>query len=131
MATALTLFGGLLLAVAAILCVPAMVLLVQVIAGKRTLSKAVQSGYRPSVAVLMPAHNESAGIAAALATVMPQICPGDRILVVADNCSDDTAAVATACGAEVIAVLTCSAAVRATPWTSAFAISRQIRRNWC
>ena len=103
MATALALVGGLLLAATAILCVPTLVLLVQVIAGKRSLSNAVPSGIRPSLAVLMPAHNEAAGIAAALATLMPQICPGDRMLVVADNCSDDTAAVAIACGAEVIA----------------------------
>ena len=56
---------------------------------------------RPRVAVLMPAHNEAAGIADALGTVRPQLRPGDRLLVVADNCSDDTAAIARAAGAEV------------------------------
>jgi cellulose synthase/poly-beta-1,6-N-acetylglucosamine synthase-like glycosyltransferase len=62
----------------------------------------LQAGSRPSVAVLMPAHNESAGIAAALRSVLPQMAAGDRVLVVADNCSDDTAAVAAAAGAEVV-----------------------------
>src|SRR5205085_6347229 len=57
---------------------------------------------RPRVAVLMPAHNEAAGIAASLATVTPQLVAGDRLLVVADNCVDDTAAVAAAAGAEVV-----------------------------
>jgi cellulose synthase/poly-beta-1,6-N-acetylglucosamine synthase-like glycosyltransferase len=54
------------------------------------------------VAVLVPAHNEAAGIAAALATVLPQLRLNDRLLVVADNCTDDTAGVARAAGAEVL-----------------------------
>jgi glycosyltransferase involved in cell wall biosynthesis len=52
--------------------------------------------------VLVPAHDEEGGIAAALATVVPQLAPGDRLLVVADNCSDGTAAAARAAGAEVV-----------------------------
>ena len=56
---------------------------------------------RPRAAVLMPAHNEAAGIADALDAVRPQLRSDDRLLVVADNCSDDTAAVAAAAGAEV------------------------------
>jgi len=57
---------------------------------------------RSSLVVLVPAHNEAAGIAAALASVLPQLVPGDRLLVVADNCSDDTAAAARSAGAEVV-----------------------------
>ncbi|MBY0579677.1 MAG: glycosyltransferase family 2 protein [Burkholderiales bacterium] len=57
---------------------------------------------RPSLAVLMPAHNESAVIAETLASVMPQMAEGDRLLLVADNCSDDTAAIARASGAQVL-----------------------------
>jgi cellulose synthase/poly-beta-1,6-N-acetylglucosamine synthase-like glycosyltransferase len=57
---------------------------------------------RPSLVVLVPAHNEEAGIAEALATVSPQLAPGDRLLVVADNCADATAAVARAAGAQVV-----------------------------
>ena len=57
---------------------------------------------RRSLAVLVPAHNEEGGIAAALATVLPQLRAGDRLLVVADNCADATAAAARAAGAEVI-----------------------------
>jgi cellulose synthase/poly-beta-1,6-N-acetylglucosamine synthase-like glycosyltransferase len=54
------------------------------------------------VAVLVPAHNEAAGIDATLRSVQAQLRAGDRMLVVADNCSDDTAAVARRAGAEVI-----------------------------
>jgi cellulose synthase/poly-beta-1,6-N-acetylglucosamine synthase-like glycosyltransferase len=103
MATILTLIGMLLLAIATVLGVPVLVLLVQIIAGRRPVQAQTPKGRRPNVAVLMPAHNEAAGIAAALATVVPQLQPDDRLLVVADNCSDDTAVVAAACGAQVIA----------------------------
>jgi len=54
------------------------------------------------LAVLMPAHDEAADIAATIGSVLPQLGPRDRLLVVADNCSDDTAALARAAGAEVI-----------------------------
>ncbi len=57
---------------------------------------------RPRIAVLVPAHDEAAGIAASLATILPQLAPGDRLLVVADNCSDDTAGIAAMAGAEAI-----------------------------
>jgi len=59
-------------------------------------------GRRASLAVLVPAHNEESGIAATLAAVRAQLASGDRLLVVADNCSDATADVARAAGAEVI-----------------------------
>jgi len=57
---------------------------------------------RPRTAVLVPAHDEAAGIADTLRSIAPQLAPGDRLLVVADNCSDNTAAIAGAAGAEVI-----------------------------
>ncbi len=57
---------------------------------------------RARIAVLVPARNESAGIAATLADIKTQLLPSDRLLVVADNCVDDTAALARAAGAEVV-----------------------------
>lgn len=57
---------------------------------------------RPGVAVLVPAHEEASGIAAALDSVRRQLTGADRLVVVADNCSDDTAAVAARAGAEVV-----------------------------
>jgi cellulose synthase/poly-beta-1,6-N-acetylglucosamine synthase-like glycosyltransferase len=55
-----------------------------------------------SVTVLVPAHNEADGIGRTVQSVLPQLQPGDRLLVVADNCSDHTAQVARGLGAEVI-----------------------------
>lgn len=57
---------------------------------------------RPRTAVLIPAHNEAAGIAPTVTGLRAQLGPADRLIVIADNCSDDTAAVARAAGAEVI-----------------------------
>jgi cellulose synthase/poly-beta-1,6-N-acetylglucosamine synthase-like glycosyltransferase len=56
----------------------------------------------PRVAVLVPAHNEDAGLLPTLADIKAQMHVSDRLLVVADNCTDDTTAVAAAMGANVI-----------------------------
>jgi cellulose synthase/poly-beta-1,6-N-acetylglucosamine synthase-like glycosyltransferase len=54
---------------------------------------------RRRVVVLIPAHNEAAGIAATVRTVLAQTRPADLALVVADNCSDDTEQLAREAGA--------------------------------
>jgi cellulose synthase/poly-beta-1,6-N-acetylglucosamine synthase-like glycosyltransferase len=55
-----------------------------------------------ALAVLIPAHDEAVVIGQTLAKLECVIPPGTRILVVADNCSDATAAIARDCGAQVI-----------------------------
>lgn len=59
-------------------------------------------GPRQRLAVLMPAHNEASTIAGTLRSIIPQLNETDRVLVVADNCADDTAAIASSEGADVI-----------------------------
>jgi glycosyltransferase involved in cell wall biosynthesis len=59
-------------------------------------------GRRQRVAVLVPAHNESAGLLPTLADIKAQLQASDRLLVIADNCTDDTASVAATAGADVI-----------------------------
>lgn len=56
----------------------------------------------PPFTVLMPAHDEADGIARSVHAVMAQLRPRDMLVVVADNCSDDTAAIARSLGATVI-----------------------------
>jgi len=51
-------------------------------------------------ALLVPAHDEAASIAATVEALLTA-APGARILVVADNCRDATASLARAAGAEV------------------------------
>lgn len=62
----------------------------------------VSTGPRPRCVVLVPAHNEAAGIERTLRTVVPQLDTGDSVLVVADNCTDQTAGVVRAAGCGVV-----------------------------
>ncbi|MBJ7898898.1 MAG: glycosyltransferase [Cyanobacteria bacterium RI_101] len=52
--------------------------------------------------VLVPAHNEALVIAQTLDSLLTQIPLPENIVVVADNCADDTAAIARSYGATVI-----------------------------
>ncbi len=54
------------------------------------------------LAVVVPAHNEGHGIVPTLQDIVRQMTDGDRLVVVADNCTDDTAEVAHAHGAQVL-----------------------------
>lgn len=82
---------------------PVAVLTVQVLAALPSGRPAeMPAGRRPSIVVLVPAHNEALMIVHTLRSVMGHLTPGDRLLVVADNCSDDTARIAAAAGAEVV-----------------------------
>ena len=54
-----------------------------------------------TVTVLIPAHDEAASIGATLSSLAGQQPAPDRGIVVADNCTDDTSAIARAHGAEV------------------------------
>lgn len=60
-----------------------------------------EEGRRPRIAVITPAHDEASVIAETLRSILPQLGESDRLLVVADNCSDGTAAIAAAEGAAV------------------------------
>jgi cellulose synthase/poly-beta-1,6-N-acetylglucosamine synthase-like glycosyltransferase len=82
---------------------PVSVLLMQVLTAlfARRASSA-PAGRRPAIAVLVPAHDEASVIAETLRSINPQLGAGDRLLVVADNCSDATADLAIASGAEVV-----------------------------
>lgn len=54
-----------------------------------------------TITALIPAHNEEASLAATIASLRAQTAPPERIIVVADNCTDGTARVAVQAGAEV------------------------------
>jgi cellulose synthase/poly-beta-1,6-N-acetylglucosamine synthase-like glycosyltransferase len=54
------------------------------------------------VTVMVPAHDEQRSITETLVGIMAELPRGGRVLVVADNCSDDTALLARRAGAEVI-----------------------------
>lgn len=86
------------------LLIPVVVLFVECSAAwlpaRSSKSQSPQS--RPSVAVLIPAHNEASGIQQTLLAVLQDLASADRLIVVADNCEDDTAIVARTTGAIVV-----------------------------
>ncbi|WP_434811357.1 glycosyltransferase family 2 protein [Microbacterium sp. bgisy189] len=70
----------------------------------RTIMAATRGVYagEVTVTVLIPAHNEEKSLPITLASLKAQSTPPDRILVVADNCTDGTVQVARDAGADVI-----------------------------
>ncbi len=63
----------------------------------------ISAGERPAKhRRLVPAHNEALVILRTLTSLAPQLLPGDRVVVIADNCSDATAQLATQAGAMVL-----------------------------
>lgn len=57
---------------------------------------------RPKITVIIPAYNEEALIASCIASIQPQLTSADKILVIADNCNDSTAAIAQKMNVQVI-----------------------------
>ena len=55
-----------------------------------------------SVSIVIPAHNEEHHIAQTVRTIRQQLRPSDEILVIADNCTDNTAKLAQSAGARVV-----------------------------
>lgn len=91
------------------LTLPVLVLLVQVIASLFSLKriKPSQVSYANiSVAVIVPAHNESLGIATTILSILPQLESSNplqnQLIVVADNCTDDTVEISRQLGAIAI-----------------------------
>jgi cellulose synthase/poly-beta-1,6-N-acetylglucosamine synthase-like glycosyltransferase len=101
---AILLFEIVLFAIALGLLVPIAILFIECSAAffpsRRVAWDAIAS--RPRVDVLVPAHNEVLGIGTTLKTLLPQLTAQDRLVVIADNCNDETAAVARTFGATVL-----------------------------
>lgn len=97
-----SLLGVVLGLVVLLFAVPVLTFAVEIAAACLPARRRAGATLRPAVAMLVPAHNESSGIGDTLRNLRSQMRPGDRLLVVADNCSDDTAERARAEGAEVI-----------------------------
>lgn len=92
------------LALILFVALPVLVLFVQACFASASSKQEEVAVSRPRIAVLVPAHNEALGIAATITLIRSQLLEehGDRIVVVADNCSDATASIAVAAGATVL-----------------------------
>jgi len=91
----------LLVVLSALLFVPAFVYFFEcmVAALSRPGGRPQPGNTRPAVTVVMPAHNEEGTVGDTVAHVLSQLEENDRLIVIADNCSDETAAEATNAGA--------------------------------
>ena len=87
---------------AAVLWLPSFVLFVECLGARTVRERPVVTAPRPRIAILVPAHDEESGITATLVPLRKGLAEGDRLVGVADNCSDATARVAAEAGAEVI-----------------------------
>ncbi|QTH20869.1 glycosyltransferase [Rhizorhabdus wittichii] len=88
--------------IVALPAVATLVLAIELAAAQASLRPPPAPRDDPRIAIVIPAHDEAAGIAAAVTAARAAAPPGARLLVVADNCADDTAARARAAGAEAI-----------------------------
>jgi len=68
------------------------------------IDKTQKSIKLPKLAIVMPSHNEAAGIAACIANIQTSLkqTTGCELVVIADNCNDDTAEIAVTSGARVL-----------------------------
>jgi cellulose synthase/poly-beta-1,6-N-acetylglucosamine synthase-like glycosyltransferase len=74
----------------------------EVLFGLRSTRRVDIHGTPPRTVILMPAHNEATNIGSTLDRLIAALSENARILVVADNCTDDTAKFARAKGVDVI-----------------------------
>lgn len=98
----LAVLGG---AVLAVVTVPVSVFVTEILVAlwpRRRPSMPESSAPLQAYAVLVPAHNEGEHLIHTLSTLLATPDPVRRVLVVADNCTDDTAAVARSLGVEVV-----------------------------
>jgi cellulose synthase/poly-beta-1,6-N-acetylglucosamine synthase-like glycosyltransferase len=98
-----TLLTGALAVLSMIFLLSAVLLALQAVAALilRHRERPVFGDRSPRLAVVIPAHNESRTIQHTINSVKPHLPAGGRLVVVADNCTDSTAEMALAAGADV------------------------------
>lgn len=87
----------------------------------------MEAGGRENIAVVIPAYNEEAVIEATLASVFAQSVPSVAAIVIADNCTDATVALARAAGATVLERT--DAEKRGKGWALAWAFEKLLRET--
>ncbi len=104
MSQSLTLFMSVILyGVVLILFIPTILFFLEcILALLPEPKKLEQQIARPTITVLIPAHNENKVIGKTLKVLVPQLTEQDQLVVVADNCTDNTAELARQFGVTVI-----------------------------
>jgi glycosyltransferase involved in cell wall biosynthesis len=102
MSIMIELANSLLVLLAFLILTQVLLLFAQISASNFCAPEAVSVAKCPRIAVVVPAHDESAVIGRAIGSIRAQLPPAGRLLVVADNCTDNTARLAMTLGAEVV-----------------------------
>lgn len=84
------------------MAIPVAVLALECLVGALPSFRRNPGNNAPPYIVLMPAHDEAAGIAKSVTDVLAQLRACDRLVVVADNCTDNSGEIAERLGATVI-----------------------------
>ena len=99
-----TIFDLIFYIAAAIVLIPCAVFFLECLAAfiSGSSDDGLEANERPQTTVLIPAHNEAAQIKEVLETLLPQMAESDRVVVIADNCHDNTAELARSVGVTVL-----------------------------
>lgn len=99
-----TLVDSLFFTVGIIVLIPCLVLFVECLAAFVSSSSSLnlENIERPNTTILIPAHNEAEQIKEVIEGLQTQLTGQDNIIVIADNCHDNTAELARATGVKVL-----------------------------
>lgn len=82
---------------------PSLLIFVEFLLGQKQLrARPDNSGARKPCTVLIPAHNEELVIEQTLLQLGEELSPGDRVVVIADNCTDRTVSICESLGVEAL-----------------------------
>ena len=99
-----TVYNIILIMVGIIILIPCLVFFLECLAAFVSSSSNldIDSTQRPQTTVLIPAHNEAEQIEEVIEVLLPQLTEQDHVIIIADNCHDNTAELARATGVEVL-----------------------------
>jgi cellulose synthase/poly-beta-1,6-N-acetylglucosamine synthase-like glycosyltransferase len=90
----------------AFVCVLTLFLCLQILLGllffRSKIARSLPNIARPSITVLIPAHNEELVLANTLESVLAQTTENDYVVVVVDNCTDSTEAVSASFNTKIL-----------------------------
>lgn len=121
-------WGGITGLVVAILLVPGLFWLLEVLVGLFPVKQVKQLDQNITAVILIPAHNEEQVIKSTLHSLSVQLGDGDHVLVIADNCTDKTAEVAIQCGMAVTERI--HDRQRGKGFALAHGVAEIAKRNW-
>ena len=99
-----TVYNIILIMLGIIILIPCLVFFLECLAAFVSSSSNldIDSTQRPQTTVLIPAHNEAEQIEEVIEVLLPQLTEQDHVIIIADNCHDNTAELARATGVEVL-----------------------------